>query len=90
MFALLVRIPSAWRRLSRPTCAESKENGALATAKHFPGHGETHVDSHLDLPTIESDREHIENVELPPFRAAIDAGVEHHHDRSSGRAGPRA
>jgi len=52
-----------------------EENGALATAKHFPGHGETHVDSHLDLPTIASDRAHLENVELPPFRGAIDAGV---------------
>ncbi len=52
-----------------------EEHGCLATAKHFPGHGETNVDSHLNLPTIESDRAHIENVELPPFRSAIAAGV---------------
>jgi beta-N-acetylhexosaminidase len=49
--------------------------GALATAKHFPGHGDTHVDSHLTLPVVDADRERLERVELVPFRAAIDAGV---------------
>ena len=52
-----------------------EENGGLATAKHFPGHGDTDMDSHLDLPTIETDAAHLERVELPPFRAAIAAGV---------------
>lgn len=52
-----------------------EENGALATAKHFPGHGDTSTDSHLDLPTVKSDRAHLDRVELPPFRAAIAAGV---------------
>jgi beta-N-acetylhexosaminidase len=52
-----------------------EENGGLATAKHFPGHGDTSTDSHLDLPTITSDRAHLDRVELPPFRAAIAAGV---------------
>ena len=52
-----------------------EENGGLATAKHFPGHGDTSTDSHLDLPTVTSDRAHLERVELAPFRAAIAAGV---------------
>lgn len=52
-----------------------EENGGLATAKHFPGHGDTSIDSHLDLPTVTSDRAHLDSVELPPFRAAIAAGV---------------
>ena len=47
----------------------------LATAKHFPGHGDTHVDSHLALPVIDVTRDRLERVELVPFRAAIDAGV---------------
>ncbi len=49
--------------------------GALATAKHFPGHGDTAVDSHLALPTVEADRARLEAVELVPFRAAIRSGV---------------
>jgi beta-N-acetylhexosaminidase len=52
-----------------------EENGGLATAKHFPGHGDTSTDSHLDLPTVNSDRAHLERVELAPFRAAIAAGA---------------
>src|SRR5215469_12538440 len=52
-----------------------QENGGLATAKHFPGHGDTTADSHIDLPVVGSDREHLEKLELVPFRAAIAAGV---------------
>jgi beta-glucosidase-like glycosyl hydrolase/CubicO group peptidase (beta-lactamase class C family) len=52
-----------------------EENGGLATAKHFPGHGDTSTDSHLDLPTVTSDRTHLDRVELAPFRAAIAAGA---------------
>lgn len=47
----------------------------LATAKHFPGHGDTNVDSHRGLPTIDITWERLREVELPPFRSAIDAGV---------------
>lgn len=50
-------------------------NGMLATAKHFPGHGDTSQDSHTMLPTIAASRERLENVELLPFKAAIGAGV---------------
>jgi beta-glucosidase-like glycosyl hydrolase/CubicO group peptidase (beta-lactamase class C family) len=52
-----------------------QENGGLATAKHFPGHGDTAADSHIDLPVIKVDRERLEHLELVPFRAAIAAGV---------------
>jgi beta-N-acetylhexosaminidase len=52
-----------------------EENGGLATAKHFPGHGDTAADSHIDLPTIPASRERLETLELVPFRAAIAAGV---------------
>jgi beta-N-acetylhexosaminidase len=47
----------------------------LACAKHFPGHGDTHVDSHRALPVLDVSRERLERVELVPFRAAIAAGV---------------
>ena len=53
----------------------TQSGGCLATAKHFPGHGDTHVDSHRALPVLEVDRARLERVELVPFRAAIDAGV---------------
>ncbi len=52
-----------------------EENGGLATAKHFPGHGDTAADSHIDLPVIHADRARLDALELVPFRAAIAAGV---------------
>ncbi len=52
-----------------------EENGGLACAKHFPGHGDTSTDSHLDLPTLTANRARLESVELVPFKAAIAAGV---------------
>jgi beta-N-acetylhexosaminidase len=53
-----------------------QENGALATAKHFPGHGNVTVDSHLALAVVPGDREELNGTELVPFRAAIAAGVD--------------
>jgi beta-N-acetylhexosaminidase len=53
----------------------AEENGALATAKHFPGHGDVSVDSHLALAAVPGDRAELEGTELVPFRAAIAAGV---------------
>jgi beta-N-acetylhexosaminidase len=50
-----------------------EENGALATAKHFPGHGNVSVDSHLSLSVVPGDRKQLEATELVPFRAAIEA-----------------
>ena len=52
-----------------------QSEGVLATAKHFPGHGDTHVDSHRSLPILDVDRARLDRVELVPFRAAVDAGV---------------
>jgi beta-N-acetylhexosaminidase len=52
-----------------------EENGALATAKHFPGHGNVSVDSHLALATVPGSRSDLEKNELVPFRAAIAASV---------------
>lgn len=51
------------------------DGGVLTSAKHFPGHGDTSTDSHLALPVVDFPRERMDRVELPPFRAAIDAGV---------------
>lgn len=48
----------------------------LVTAKHFPGHGDTAVDSHVGLPTLGVAKERLQAVELVPFLAAIDAGVD--------------
>ncbi len=52
-----------------------QSSGLLACAKHFPGHGDTDVDSHIGLPRLEHERERLDRIELAPFRAAIDAGV---------------
>lgn len=52
-----------------------QSGGVMATAKHFPGHGETAEDSHVTLPIINVDRARLDAVELVPFRAAIEAGV---------------
>ncbi len=49
--------------------------GMIATGKHFPGHGDTGVNSHLALPVVDASRARLDTVELVPFRAAIDAGV---------------
>jgi len=53
----------------------AQAEGVLCCAKHFPGHGDTASDSHLELPLLPHSRERLEDVELPPFRAAIAAGV---------------
>jgi len=52
-----------------------QDHGLLTTAKHFPGHGDTEEDSHLELPTVNRDLERLQKVELFPFRKAIEAGV---------------
>lgn len=52
-----------------------QENGMIATAKHFPGHGDTGTNSHLALPVVTVSRARLDSVELVPFRAAIRAGV---------------
>jgi beta-N-acetylhexosaminidase len=52
------------------------KNRVLTTAKHFPGHGDTAVDSHSALPSIPADRAHLDSVEFAPFRAAIEEQVD--------------
>jgi beta-glucosidase len=54
----------------------AKKYPVLTTAKHFPGHGDTAVDSHLELPTIAHSQTRLTEVELPPFQAAIANGVD--------------
>lgn len=53
-----------------------QDNGVMATAKHFPGHGDVHVDSHFDLPVINKSKAALDSFELAPFKALIDAGIE--------------
>ena len=52
-----------------------QDNGVLATAKHFPGHGDVAVDSHLDLPVINKTMEQLDSLELYPFKQIFAAGV---------------
>jgi beta-N-acetylhexosaminidase len=56
--------------------AGAKDSAMIATVKHFPGHGDTDVDSHLGLPVISYDRRRLQEVELVPFRRGVAAGVE--------------
>ena len=67
--------PAEVARLGSAFVRGLQEHGAIATGKHFPGHGDTGVDSHVDLPVIRVDRERLDRVELRPFRAAVDAGM---------------
>lgn len=53
-----------------------QQEGVMTTLKHFPGHGDTHVDSHLALPVIPHDRSRLNQLELVPFRRAIQAGAD--------------
>ena len=52
-----------------------QSQGVIATAKHFPGHGDTNVDSHRGLPIINLPKERLNSLELVPFKKAIDAGI---------------
>lgn len=53
-----------------------QDQGVMACAKHFPGHGDTDTDSHVGLPCVDKTMEELQACELAPFRAAIDAGVD--------------
>lgn len=69
------RDPDDVARLGSRFIRGMQEAGILACAKHFPGHGDTDTDSHLDLPVITHGEDRISHVELHPFRAAIQAKV---------------
>ena len=68
--------PEAVGRLGAAFIRGARAGGALATAKHYPGHGDTRTDSHIELPVIAADRQRLDQVELLPFRMAVDAGVD--------------
>ncbi|MFC4638443.1 glycoside hydrolase family 3 N-terminal domain-containing protein [Deinococcus hohokamensis] len=66
--ALVAELGVAW-------ALGSEAAGVMSSVKHFPGHGDTQVDSHLDLPVVHKTRAALETGEWRPFRAAVDAGV---------------
>jgi beta-N-acetylhexosaminidase len=67
--------PAAVARASRQYMRGLQDEGILAVAKHFPGHGDVDADSHLTLPTVRVDRRRLDTLELPPFRNLIQNGV---------------
>lgn len=68
--------PDTVARFGAATVRGYRAGGVAATAKHFPGHGRTAVDPHHALPVISGGLEELRRTDLPPFRAAIEAGVE--------------
>ncbi|HVO10074.1 MAG TPA: beta-N-acetylhexosaminidase [Vicinamibacteria bacterium] len=67
--------PDLVGRLGAAMVKGLQEAGVAACAKHFPGHGDTAVDSHLELPAVDHSRARLADVELRPFRGVIEAGV---------------
>ena len=69
-------VPASVGRMNAAYVQGLQSGGMLATLKHFPGHGDTDVDSHLGLPIITHPRERLDAVELPSFRAGIASGAD--------------
>ena len=67
--------PQRVARLSAQFVKGTQDGGAISTAKHFPGHGDTDVDSHVGLPIVSANWTRLDTLELVPFRAAIKAGA---------------
>lgn len=67
--------PARVARLSALFVRGAQDGGELATAKHFPGHGDTDVDSHVGLPLVSATSARLDSVELVPFKAAVAAGA---------------
>jgi beta-N-acetylhexosaminidase len=67
--------PKRVARLSALFVRGTQDGGELATAKHFPGHGDTDVDSHVGLPIVSATSARLDTIELVPFKAAIGAGA---------------
>jgi beta-N-acetylhexosaminidase len=63
-------------RMGAATIAGLQDHRVLACGKHFPGHGDTSTDSHIELPVVHATRERLEKIELQPFRYAIDHGLQ--------------
>jgi beta-N-acetylhexosaminidase len=68
--------PRQVERAAIPFLEGLHDAGVMAGGKHFPGHGSTSKDSHYSLPFVVKDREELATTELPPFRQAIDAGID--------------
>jgi beta-N-acetylhexosaminidase len=68
--------PASVARLGAAFIRGVQANGMIATGKHFPGHGDTGTNSHLALPVVTVSRNRLDSVELVPFRAAVNGGVE--------------
>ena len=68
--------PADVSKLATAFIKGAKKYHVLTTAKHFPGHGDTATDSHLELPVLPHTSERLAEIELPPFIAAIEAGVD--------------
>lgn len=67
--------PDIVSELGLATVRGLQDNRVVACGKHFPGHGDTNADSHLELPVVAAPRERLEQTEFPPFRRAIEQGV---------------
>lgn len=68
--------PEIVSKLANAFIKGAQSYGALTTAKHFPGHGDTAVDSHIDLPVLRHTPPRLAQIELPPFQEAIASGVD--------------
>jgi beta-N-acetylhexosaminidase len=68
--------PALVSRLARALVRGARDGGLQTTLKHFPGHGDTETDSHLDLPVIRGDRARLDSVELAPYRALARDGID--------------
>ncbi len=69
-------VPASVGRIDAAYVQGLQSGGMLATLKHFPGHGDTDVDSHIGLPIIANPRERLDAIELPSFKAGIAAGAD--------------
>ncbi|MDQ3693845.1 MAG: beta-N-acetylhexosaminidase [Chloroflexota bacterium] len=67
--------PEAVESSALPFLAGLEAAGVIGVGKHFPGHGSTTTDSHLDLPFVDKDRADLEAVDIAPFAAAVEAGI---------------
>jgi beta-N-acetylhexosaminidase len=68
--------PRLVARLGAAFIRGARDNGVLTTAKHFPGHGDTATDTHIGLAVVPSSMDRLNDVELVPFRSAVQAGVD--------------
>jgi len=67
--------PETVIRFALPMMRGLEDGGVLSCGKHFPGHGDTSVDSHLALPVVDKTMDELRTIELAPFQAAVDAGI---------------